>query len=86
MGLSILAKNANYSQIELDSLAFSSVSEESIDYALMEKSDQIAVVPCNIGWRDIGTWEALSKLLPADANGNRIKGHAVLHNVSDCLY
>ncbi len=84
MGLSILAKNADSSQIELDSLAFSSVSEESIDYALMEKSDQIAVVPCDIGWRDIGTWEALSKLSPADADGNRVKGNATLHNVSDC--
>ena len=70
--------------IELDSLAFSLVPEESIDYAVMEKSDCIAVVPCNIGWKDIGTWESLSKLVPVDSDGNRVKGNATLHNVSDC--
>ncbi|MDP4832886.1 MAG: hypothetical protein NWR41_04190, partial [Rickettsiaceae bacterium] len=70
--------------IELNSLAFSLVPEESIDYAVMEKSDRIVVIPCDIGWKDIGTWDSFSKLAPADSDGNRIKGNATLHDVSNC--
>lgn len=71
-------------QIELDPGAFAQVRDESIDYAVMERSSRVAVVPCNIGWSDIGSWEALSQLLPADADGNRCDGDVVLHHVTDC--
>ena len=71
-------------QIELDATAFAAVRDDSIDYALMEKSDRIKVVPCSIGWSDIGSWSALSALLPPDANGNRASGDALLLDVRDC--
>jgi mannose-1-phosphate guanylyltransferase len=51
----------------------------------MERSEQVAVVPCSIGWSDIGSWTALGDLSPADANGNRIDGQALLHEVHDCF-
>lgn len=41
---------------------FSSVPSISIDYALMEKSDKVAVIPADIGWSDVGTWEGLYRL------------------------
>jgi mannose-1-phosphate guanylyltransferase/mannose-6-phosphate isomerase len=79
-----LSNNIGHKNIELNYFAFSLVPKESIDYAVMEKSDRIVVVPCDIGWKDIGTWDSLSKLSPADADGNRIKGNAILHDVSNC--
>lgn len=71
-------------QIELDSRSFEHVQDLSIDYALAEKSSRVAIVPCDIGWSDIGSWTALSNLLAPDANGNRVEGDAVLHDVQNC--
>lgn len=79
-----LATSEGFSQLELDATAFKTVPDDSIDYAVMEKSDQVAVVPCNIGWSDIGSWSALGDLDAADARGNRIQGEAILHNTRNC--
>ena len=73
------------SQVELDPESFARVPDISIDYALMEKSRQVAVVACEIGWSDIGSWSAIGELAQADGNGNRLEGKAVLHQVSDCF-
>ncbi|MGZ5040693.1 MAG: mannose-1-phosphate guanylyltransferase/mannose-6-phosphate isomerase [Usitatibacter sp.] len=73
------------SYIEVDAASFAGVPESSIDYALMEKSGQVAVVACRIGWSDIGSWSAIGDLAAADANGNRLEGKTVLHDVSDCF-
>ena len=75
---------AGLSQTELDADTFAQVPEDSIDYALMEKSSQVAVVPCDIGWSDIGSWTALGDLDAPDAQGNRIQGEALLHNSRNC--
>src|SRR6185437_8319137 len=60
--LSRSAQGNGFSQLELDADSFKNVPDVSIDYAVMEKSDQIAVVPCSIGWSDIGSWTALGNL------------------------
>lgn len=60
--------------LNLDEDSFSLAPNISIDYALLEKSDKIAVVPCDIGWSDIGSWNQLSSLTPADQNGNHVAG------------
>jgi mannose-1-phosphate guanylyltransferase len=70
---------------ELDAATFAEVPDDSIDYAVMERSAQVAVVPCSIGWSDIGSWGALGDLIMPDADGNRIKGEALLHDVSNCF-
>jgi mannose-1-phosphate guanylyltransferase len=67
-------------QIELDAPGFAQVPDISIDYAVMEKTSRAAVVPCAIGWSDIGSWSALADLVPADEHGNRVRGEALLHN------
>jgi mannose-1-phosphate guanylyltransferase len=46
------------------------IPEDSIDYAVMEKSDRVRVVRSNIGWSDVGSFDALYEELPKDANGN----------------
>jgi mannose-1-phosphate guanylyltransferase len=50
----------------------------------MEKSDRMAVVACDIGWSDIGSWSAIGELATPDAERNRVEGEAVLHEVTDC--
>jgi mannose-1-phosphate guanylyltransferase/mannose-6-phosphate isomerase len=51
---------------------FSSVDSISIDYAVMEKAKNIAVIPGNFGWSDIGAWDAVAEATPADAHGNTV--------------
>ena len=71
-------------QLELDSTTFALAPDISIDYAVMERSSQVAVVPCQLGWSDIGSWQAVRELTVADANGNRCNGETVLHDVTNC--
>jgi mannose-1-phosphate guanylyltransferase/mannose-6-phosphate isomerase len=78
------AQGKNHTQIELDPKTFALVPDDSIDYAVMEKSKNVAVVPCTIGWSDIGSWSALGDLTAPDAHGNRIEGEVMLHDVSNC--
>ena len=75
------AEGKNFTQIDLAPETFDTVPDDSIDYAVMEKSANVAVVPCNIGWSDIGSWSALGDLTMADSEGNRIEGEALLHDV-----
>ena len=78
------AEGKGFSQLNLDAATFKLVPDESIDYAVMEKSCNVAVVPCNIGWSDIGSWTALGDLTLPDEQGNRIEGEVVLHEVNNC--
>lgn len=78
------SEGKGFIQVELDPETFATVPEDSIDYAVMEKSDQVAVVPCNIGWSDIGSWSALGDLDQADARGNRVQGEVMLHATDNC--
>jgi mannose-1-phosphate guanylyltransferase/mannose-6-phosphate isomerase len=64
--------------LELDPELFEAMPGISIDYAVMEKSDRVAVLPGSFGWNDIGSWAAVSQLVDADEDGNRIIGNAVV--------
>ncbi len=50
------------------------VPRETIDYGVMEKADDVVVVPVDIGWSDLGTWSSVMKLMPGDPSGNVVKG------------
>lgn len=78
------ASGKGFVQVELSSSDFSAIPENSIDYAVMEKSEHVAVVPCDIGWSDIGSWSALGDLISPDADGNRITGEVSLHETTNC--
>ena len=71
-------------QVELDSTTFALMPDISIDYALMEHSQRVAVIPCELGWSDIGSWQAVRELTPSDALGNQCNGETVLHDVRNC--
>ncbi len=78
------AEGKDFAQLELDPETFGHVPDNSIDYAVMERSSQVAVVPCSIGWSDIGSWSALGDITAPDCDGNRIEGDVSLHDVSNC--
>lgn len=64
----------DFTQIELTTDCFSKIRKTSIDYAVLEKASELAVVPCDIGWSDIGSWDAFAQLTPADPQGNVLVG------------
>jgi mannose-1-phosphate guanylyltransferase len=68
---------------ELPAAQFAAVPDNSIDYALMEKTRKAAVVCCDLGWDDIGSWAALAEQYPADEQGNVTEGEVFLHGVSN---
>ncbi|KFC63135.1 mannose-1-phosphate guanylyltransferase/mannose-6-phosphate isomerase [Massilia sp. LC238] len=69
----------------LEEKAFSDSPSDSIDYAVMEKTVDAAVVPADIGWNDVGSWSALWEVQPKDANGNAQRGDVYLDNVKNSL-
>jgi len=59
----------------------------SIDYAVLEKADRLAVIPTDIGWEDVGSWTALSRVLPQDDAGNVVVGNVVpFHSRNSIFY
>ncbi len=71
--------------LEIPAAPFADCPSISIDYAVMERADNTAVVPADFGWSDIGSWKAISELYESDAAGNRIRGKAVLVDSRDCF-
>ncbi|WP_321324956.1 mannose-1-phosphate guanylyltransferase/mannose-6-phosphate isomerase [uncultured Parasphingorhabdus sp.] len=57
--------------------AFASAPCDSIDYAIMERADKVAVTPVNPGWSDVGSWDALFDISNKDEHSNAIVGNAV---------
>ena len=78
------ATDRGKSPMLLDSTTFESVPDISIDYAIMEQSDRVAVVVGNFGWEDVGSWDALAELMPANADGNRLNGEALMLDATNC--
>lgn len=75
----VASQEADGDFLRLESASFASCRSESIDYAVMEKAHNVAVVPFAGAWSDVGSWNAVAELTAPDAQGNRIEGqgHAV---------
>jgi mannose-1-phosphate guanylyltransferase/mannose-6-phosphate isomerase len=69
----------------LDEEAFAACPSDSIDYAVMEKSADVAVVPVDMGWSDVGSWGALWQVLDKDSDGNVTSGDVILKGTSNSL-
>ncbi len=70
--------------VRLDADAFAASPSDSIDYAVMEKTDKAVVVPLDAGWSDVGAWSAVWQVQPQDDSGNGVRGDVLLHQSSDC--
>ncbi len=71
--------------LRLDETAFAACPANSIDYAVMEKSDDVAVVPVDMGWSDVGSWDALWQVLDKDQAGNVTAGDVILKDTTNSL-
>jgi mannose-1-phosphate guanylyltransferase len=64
---------------------FAGLPDVSIDVALMEKAQDVVMMPASFAWDDIGAWDALGRLHSPDAAGNVNVGQAVLHDCRQCV-
>ncbi len=69
----------------LDNSAMLNCPSDSLDYALMEKTANAAMVTADLGWSDIGSWQALWEVLEKDDAGNAVWGDVILEDTGNCL-
>ena len=67
----------------LDPTAFEICPSDSIDYAVMERTEKGAMVPLQAGWNDLGSWEALWQVGDKNEDANVVRGDVLLHDVKD---
>jgi len=65
--------------------AYAGIPAAPVDKAVMERSDRLAVVPCDPLWSDVGSWRAVWETRPHDAAGNAVSGDVVVENSGGCL-
>ena len=71
--------------VYLNNSLFDKIKNISIDYALLEQSNKVAVMPCMIEWSDIGSWLSVANTLDKDSNNNALIGETITHNTTNCL-
>ncbi|MFC5698578.1 mannose-1-phosphate guanylyltransferase/mannose-6-phosphate isomerase [Pseudomonas sp. GCM10022186] len=71
--------------IDIDEATFACCPENSIDYAVMEKTERACVVPLDAGWSDVGCWSSIWDVHEKDDDGNVIKGDVVVQDSHNCL-
>jgi mannose-1-phosphate guanylyltransferase len=79
----LAASVADLDFIRVDSLSFESCPADSLDYAVMEKTDKAVVIPLDAGWSDVGSWSSLWENQVQDEKGNALVGDVVVHDVND---
>lgn len=81
------SKNDNNKTIRIQHSYMEAIADESIDYAVMEKSDIVKMVPSDIGWSDVGSFDALYEELPKDKNGNTVNDrHIAIDSKNNLIY
>lgn len=79
------ANNSKMTRISHDDMC--NIPEESIDYAVMEQSQKVKVVPSSIGWSDLGSFDALYDELPKDTDGNTLNtNHVSIGSKNNLIY
>ena len=70
--------------LRLDSASFAAAENTSIDYGLMEHTERAAVIPVEMGWSDVGTWDALWQVSAKDDAGNVSQGDVLAEDARNC--
>jgi len=68
-----------------DAHSFAASPSQAIDYAVMEKAERVAVVPVEMGWSDVGSWDALHAISVCDEAGNAHHGEVLAIDTKGCL-
>ncbi|MFZ1642158.1 MAG: mannose-1-phosphate guanylyltransferase/mannose-6-phosphate isomerase [Candidatus Contendobacter sp.] len=79
----LAASHADTDFLWLDRKAFVACPKDSIDYAVMEKTDHAVVMPLAVGWNDVGSWSALWDVGAHDADGNITRGDVIAVHTRD---
>ena len=81
---SIETESADLDFVRIDADVFATCPEDSVDYAVMEKTQDAAMVPLDAGWNDVGSWSSLWETSDSrDKQGNVIVGDAILHDTKN---
>ena len=64
---------------------FAEMPSISIDYGVLEKSDKVSLIPCDIGWNDVGSWQAVHEISSKDENGNALQGNVIAVDCKNSL-
>lgn len=75
---------ASHDFFRLDSAAFAASPAISIDYAVMERTQRAAAIPCQLGWTDLGAWSEMWAVAQKDAAGNVLHGDALAERARNC--
>jgi mannose-1-phosphate guanylyltransferase len=85
--LAIDNKKIENSTLRIQHSDMAAIPEDSIDYAVMEKSDKVKVIPSDIAWSDVGSFDALYDELPKDENGNTLNDkHISVDSKNNLIY
>jgi len=64
---------------------FEKIVPDSFDYAILEKSEKVAVITIDVGWNDLGSWESIYRKSLKDKKGNVTRGNVVIQDSENCL-
>jgi len=64
---------------------FADMPSVSIDYGVLEKSNRVSLIPCDIGWNDVGSWQAVHEISAKDENGNALQGNVIALDCKNSL-
>lgn len=64
---------------------FAAMPSISIDYGVLEKSGRVSLIPCDIGWNDVGSWQAVHEISTHDKNGNALQGKVIALDCKNSL-
>jgi mannose-1-phosphate guanylyltransferase len=81
---SLEAEKSDLEFTRVDKAAFLNCPDDSIDYAVMEKTSDAIVVPMDAGWSDVGSWSSLWEVSDKDADGNVLRGDVIADNSHNC--
>jgi mannose-1-phosphate guanylyltransferase/mannose-6-phosphate isomerase len=84
VGLAIEGATHDLDFIRLQPTSFAASPDISLDYAIAERTNRIAVVPAQLGWSDVGSWNALWELGQKDESGNVAVGDVLLEGANHC--
>ncbi len=83
--LALERSQADGDHLLIDADTFACCPDNSIDYAVMEKTAQACVVPLSAGWSDVGCWASLWEVNDKDENHNVLQGDVVMHDSHNCM-
>lgn len=75
--LEILSQYIDKEEVKMINEIYPTIPSISVDYGIMERSNDVVVVPADFGWNDVGSWDVLGNIFPTDNKGNICRGETI---------